>query len=397
MNIDDTFLFPEVRQTAKSDVEGGTLAVDARGASRPIAMFRRLGMAMAIVEGTEDLLGAAALDEGLEIVARLRGPVLGRNFSGVWADTRPKATTTPSARRMIVKATAEDYGTTKGRAQDWTDTEGVTRQHRIAGTETTPAEFGNQREHEAVGEERLRFLLLGMMISVQADGTDAVTVKDWYVKGAEGPATPIATGTYADPSVTNSALNIIFPIVPADWVISAAIRETIMRERVMSMCSLALTSPRLAARCACTPVARGGSPTRTVMRKSVTRSSARAVADSPCSAPLRAEKSEDQGTEGTTTRDSVTTEKATLIMHEVGVKDGARFQELRRNVTNVLDYTQADRRGAKGTLHKLDAENHGILALRTLSEHGKETSNARRKVRNSTLYEPWSGEVAQPL
>ncbi len=94
MNFVDTFLTPVSTKTAKSDVERRTLAVGARGARRPIAMVRRLGMAMAIWEFMEDLLEAAMTDEELEIVGRQLGPEPGGNFSGAWADTRCRATAT---------------------------------------------------------------------------------------------------------------------------------------------------------------------------------------------------------------------------------------------------------------------------------------------------------------
>ncbi len=89
-----TVLIPVSAKAMRRVVERTTLAVGARGARRPIAMVRRLGMAMAIWEGMEDLLEEATTDAELVIVEWQPPPKPGRNFSGVWADTRRKTTTT---------------------------------------------------------------------------------------------------------------------------------------------------------------------------------------------------------------------------------------------------------------------------------------------------------------
>ncbi len=89
-----TVLIPVSAKATQRAVERITLAVGARGARRPFAMVRRLGMAMAIVEDVKDLLGEATTDAELVIVQGQPPPKPGRNFSGDWTDTRRRTTTT---------------------------------------------------------------------------------------------------------------------------------------------------------------------------------------------------------------------------------------------------------------------------------------------------------------
>ncbi len=81
MYFHDALLIPTLQLMTKGDAKRSILAVDARGAPRPIAMVRRLGMAMALWAATEDVLGEAARVKGLAIVGVRLNPEPGGNSS----------------------------------------------------------------------------------------------------------------------------------------------------------------------------------------------------------------------------------------------------------------------------------------------------------------------------
>ncbi len=93
------------------------------------------------------------------------------------------------------EATVEDDVTMR-HTLAWTDSGGVMRQHRIAVTEVKPAEHDGQMKRE-IGEEERPRSFSDMVISTQADSTNAKTAMGWNDKGTNGPATLTAVGTYA--------------------------------------------------------------------------------------------------------------------------------------------------------------------------------------------------------
>ncbi len=106
-----TVLIPVSAKAMRRVVERTTLAVGARGARRPIAMVRRLGMAMAIGEGTKDLFEEAMTDAELVIVEGQPPPRPGRSFFRVWADMRRRVTTTlETPRPAALTSTAPLWG-----------------------------------------------------------------------------------------------------------------------------------------------------------------------------------------------------------------------------------------------------------------------------------------------
>jgi hypothetical protein len=224
-----------------------------------------------------------------------------------------------------------------------------------------------------------------------------VEVTDWNDEGTDGPEASTTMGTCTDPRAAVSAPSIADYINPT-LTIGYVNREATVRECMKRKCSLALTSPRLIARCACTPVARGAPLARTVAKRPTMRPSARMLVERTCSAPLRASGSENQGIEGMTTHFNVTTGNAVITMNVVRIKDVVSSQEARWDDEGLLDNAQVNHLGGNGKLHRLNAMDLVITAPQAPIKRGKETSYMDLRVGYYVPYKPpLSDKAAHPL